>query len=69
MSNFEAAIKADWQGRYVCGTRLAFRNGPQGYRVVCATCHEGGTVRHRTPESANSAATRDSGKLWCKCRR
>lgn len=51
----------------LCGTRLAFRNGPQDYRVVCATCQHGGTVKHVTPESASQAAARDSARTCRAC--
>lgn len=51
----------------LCGTRLAFRAGAQNYRVVCATCHNGGTVKHATPESASHAAVRDSNQPCRAC--
>lgn len=40
----------------VCGTRRTKRIGPNDYRVVCATCERGGTVRHETHDSAAKAA-------------
>lgn len=46
----------------VCGTRKAVRRGPGDYRVVCASCDGGGTVRHETARSASLAAIRDSNK-------
>lgn len=52
---------------FLCGTRRVVRRGPQDYRVVCASCLGGGTVRHAIPEDAERAAVRDSAKP-CLCR-
>jgi hypothetical protein len=52
---------------FVCGTRRVLRAGFQDYRVVCASCLRGGTVRHSIPEDAERAAVRDSNKP-CPCR-
>jgi len=49
-----------------CGTRKVVQRGPNDFRVVCATCDGGGTVKHATRESASRAAIRDSAKS-CKC--
>lgn len=46
----------------VCGTRKTKRLGPTDYRVICATCDGGGTVKHATHDSAARAAIRDSNK-------
>jgi hypothetical protein len=46
----------------ICGTRKTKRVGPSDFRVVCATCEGGGTVKYRTHELASSAAVRDSAK-------
>lgn len=51
---------------FICGTRRVVRRNAYDFRVVCATCMRGGTVRHWTKESACKAATRDSNKP-CKC--
>lgn len=51
---------------FVCGTRKRIRKGPNNYRVVCATCDGGGTVRYSTPEQAASVAVRDSNRP-CTC--
>ena len=51
----------------VCGTRAVIRRGPDDFRVVCATCETGGTVRHRTLASAGAACTRDSDRSCQKC--
>ena len=52
---------------FVCGTRAVYRVGSQDYRVVCATCHAGGSVRHKIPEDADRAAVRDSNKPCKAC--
>jgi len=52
---------------FVCGTRATLRRGPDEYRVVCATCGRGGTVRHDTREAANRAAVRDSARPCRAC--
>jgi RecJ-like exonuclease len=58
-----AAIRARAEFRAsLCGTRKTERRGTDDYRVVCATCGGGGTVRHRTAASASSACTRDSAR-------
>lgn len=51
--------------RYAIGTRAVVRRGTSDYRVVCATCDAGGTVRHPTRDCAMRAATRDSA-LPCR---
>jgi hypothetical protein len=51
---------------FVCGTRAVLKRAPGDYRVVCATCHGGGTVRHHFEKSAQQAAVRDSNKP-CRC--
>lgn len=51
----------------VCGTRKTERRGPGDYRVVCASCNAGGSVKHATHESAGSAAVRDSNKPCRAC--
>ena len=53
--------------RFVCGTRRVVRLGLQNYRVVCASCLGGGTVRHAILQDAERAAVRDSNKP-CLCR-
>jgi hypothetical protein len=53
--------------RYAVGTRAYGQVGPRDWRVVCATCGAGGTVRHETRESAGRVATRDSGKPCAAC--
>lgn len=52
---------------FTVGTRAYGKVAPGDYRVVCATCGAGGTVAHRTLQSAGAAATRDSGKPCHKC--
>lgn len=56
-------------GDYPCKKYLEqFRNWDyRDYRVVCATCGGGGTVRHDNKTKANSAAVRDSGRPCRKC--
>ena len=49
---------------FVCGTRKVVERRPGDYRVVCASCDSGGTVKHRTCEEAASAAVRDSNKPY-----
>jgi len=51
----------------VCGTRAVVQKGPFDFRVVCATCDGGGTVRHKTKDAASRAAVRDSNKP-CPCK-
>lgn len=51
---------------FVCGTRAVVRKGLQDYRVVCATCGAGGTVKYAIPEDADRAAVRDSARA-CNC--
>lgn len=53
---------------FVCGTRAVEQHGPEDFRVVCATCDGGGSVRHFTRELASRAATRDSARP-CPARR
>ena len=52
---------------FVCGTRVVLERGPQNYRVVCATCHEGGKFRHITEDLAASACIRDSARSCRAC--
>jgi hypothetical protein len=55
---------------FTCGTRtvLAAGNGATiTYRVVCATCEAGGTVRHPTLSDATRACVRDSNRLCAAC--
>lgn len=52
---------------FVCGTRAVVRRGPSDYRVVCATCEAGGTIKHTTKESANKACVRDSVRACKAC--
>lgn len=55
-----APLESD-RRRYAIGARaIIWRD--RAWRVVCATCDGGGTVAHRTRESASAAATRDSAK-------
>lgn len=51
----------------VCGTRKTVQMGPSDYRVVCATCGAGGSVKHATQSEASRVAIRDSGKPCHKC--
>lgn len=52
---------------FVCGTRtVIWDHASKVWRVVCATCGRGGTVPHRTKESAIDACVRDSNKS-CTC--
>lgn len=51
----------------VCGTKRTEQRAPEDYRVVCATCGAGGSVRHKTHESASRAAIRDSAKPCRAC--
>lgn len=53
--------------RFVCGTRAVERRGPGDFRVVCATCGAGGTVKHATMDEATHAAVRDSNKPCRAC--
>ncbi len=52
---------------FVCGGRAVVRRGPDDFRVVCATCDAGGTVKHRTDAAAVSAAIRDSARGCRAC--
>lgn len=52
---------------FVCGTRRVKTRGPSDFRVVCATCEAGGSVRHATRQSATSAAVRDSARACAAC--
>ena len=54
--------------RFVCGTLAVDVRGPQDYRVVCASCSQGGTVQHLTRSAATQAAIRDSSRP-CPARR
>jgi hypothetical protein len=60
-------IKMEERRPFVCGTRRVERITVGDYRVVCATCGGGGTVRHDNREKACSAAVRDSNKACRKC--
>lgn len=51
----------------LCGTRTTQRRGPDDFRVVCATCDAGGSVKHPTHASASSAAIRDSARACTSC--
>ena len=53
--------------RFVCGTRKVIRRGPSDFRVVCATCEAGGSVRHDTNTQAATAAVRDSNRPCLAC--
>lgn len=55
------------QDRYAIGTRAYGPVGPSDYRVVCATCGAGGSVRHATLADAGRAAARDSAKPCAAC--
>jgi len=56
----------------LCGTRKVIA-GPKPYegrdtwRVVCATCGAGGSVRHATYDAAATACIRDSGRRCAAC--
>ncbi len=63
----KAVLDAEAAALFVCGTRRAFRKGPRDFRVVCATCDAGGSVKHATQEGAHSAAVRDSGRACRTC--
>lgn len=52
---------------FLCGTRKVIRRGPGDFRVVCATCDGGGTVKYSTSNAASSAAIRDSAKPCRVC--
>jgi hypothetical protein len=52
--------------RFVCGTRAVEANNP--FRVVCASCGAGGTVKHPTPDAAKSACVRDSNRSCRSCK-
>ena len=51
----------------LCGTRKTVRRGAGDYRVVCATCGGGGTIKHATSKRAAHAAIRDSNKPCSTC--
>jgi ribosomal protein L37E len=62
--------RTEWRRVFVCGTRAVVE--PVGkplnaWRVVCATCGGGGTVKHRTYNEATHAAVRDSAKRCRTC--
>lgn len=52
---------------FVCGTRAVVQMAPSDFRVVCATCDNGGTVKHTTKEAANRACVRDSNRRCTAC--
>ena len=60
-----AAIRA--RRGTLCGTRRSYEEKPGDWRVVCATCGAGGSVRHNTRELAGAAAVRDSNKPCRAC--
>lgn len=49
------------------GTRAVWRDGPEDYRVRCATCAAGGSERHKSRALAGAAAARDSGRACRAC--
>lgn len=54
--------------RYAVGTRAVVKDPERpGWRVVCAACDAGGTVRHDTRDAAMTAAVRDSAKPCNEC--
>jgi hypothetical protein len=53
--------------RYAVGTRAVVEKGPREYRVVCATCDAGGTVRYESKDAALRAAIRDSNRPCAVC--
>lgn len=53
--------------RFVIGARAYFEKATGDWRVVCATCGGGGSVKHPTQESAGQAAARDSDKRCSIC--
>lgn len=50
-----------------CGTRAVYKIGPFDYRVTCATCVGGGTVRHPTRKDAIRAAVKTSAMACRAC--
>jgi RecJ-like exonuclease len=53
--------------RTLCGTRRTEQRGIADYRVVCATCGAGGTVKHTRAENASRACVRDSARACKTC--
>lgn len=64
-----AAARSTQLGKriFTCGTRAVHQRGPADFRVVCATCFGGGTVRHPTDDNAKRACTRDSNQPCSNC--
>lgn len=51
----------------LCGTRLAVKLADQSWRVVCATCDAGGTVKYATKQQAGSRAIALSTRACLAC--
>ncbi len=51
---------------FVCGTRAVVVDAAS-WRVVCATCGTGGSVRHTAKDDACKAAVRDSARECRTC--
>lgn len=51
----------------VCGTRRTVMKKPGDYRVVCATCGAGGTVKYPTHQAAGQAAVANSARPCGTC--
>ena len=52
---------------FVCGTRAVVRVRPGDFRVVCATCDEGGSMSYPSAETANRAAVKMSARPCARC--
>lgn len=49
------------------GTKRSVMRAPGDYRVVCAMCGAGGTVKHASAKSADNAAVRLSAQRCRTC--
>lgn len=52
---------------FVCGTRAVNKVSETDYRVVCATCDQGGSVRFKTKSAAKSNCVDCSGRRCPGC--
>lgn len=52
---------------FVCGTRAVIQRGEWDFRIVCATCDGGGTVKYEVREQATRQCVNQSGRRCTIC--
>ena len=64
MADDELQRKYDF---FLCGTRKVERKGPRDWRVVCATCGEGGVLTYPHRSAACDACVNQSTRKCNAC--